>query len=215
MKRLLLLVAALAIVALLIQPASAQTPNPNPISLGFRAGLNLGSASFNPDLAADESKSMRTGLAAGGYGEIGVAEGLFVTLEALYVQGGVKVTRSNVEFTDKLDVIDIPLSLKYKFAIEGSPVKPFIFAGGDLGIVAKAETETPDTTFDTKDSTESMSYGVHFGAGVQFEISPGVDVFVDGQYGLGLKNMNKSTIEPVEIKPTNIAILAGVIFRIN
>ena len=215
MKRSLVLVAVLAVVALLVQPASAQAPNPNPISLGFRAGMNMGSASFSPDLPSEVSKSMRTGFAAGGYGEIGVAEGLFVTLEALYAQGGVKLTAGGADETTKFDFIQIPVSLKYKFNLEGSTVKPFVFAGGDLGITAKAEVESGSTTLDIKDSVESMSYGVHFGAGVQFEVSPGVDVFVDGQYGLGLKNLNKSTTNTEEIKPTNIGILAGVAFKIN
>ncbi len=215
MRNFLLVIAALALVALLVVPTSAQTPNPNPISLGFRAGMNLGSATFsNPDLPSEISKSMRTGLSAGGYGEIGVAEGLFVTLEALYTQGGVKLSEAGAEATTKFDFIQIPLSLKYKFNLEGSSVKPFIFAGGDLGITAKAEVESGSTTEDIKDSVESMSYGVHFGAGVQFEVSPGVDVFVDGQYGLGLKNLSKSA-DGQEIKPTNIGILAGVAFKIN
>jgi opacity protein-like surface antigen len=200
-----------ALLALLIQPLSAQSTNP--IEIGSRLGLNMGNASLTPDVSAPASKSMRTGFAAGLYSEFGVAEGFAITAEALYNQGGYKITSGGSEATVKFDQILVPISGKYKFAIENSTVRPFIFGGGDVGFTAKAEYEAGGTSTDVKDSVESVDFGVHFGAGVEFEISSGVDLFFDGRFGVGLKDIVKNSA--IEAKPWNIGILMGVSFRAN
>jgi len=208
----LLLIAAVAV------PVQAQ-PVANPIYLGVRGGLNLGQASFTPDPGSGVSKGFRTGIAGGLFADFGVSSSFFVDAEVLYTQGGVKFSLGSAEDNIKVDELNIPITAKYKFAMEGSNVKPYVFGGGDLGFVMKAEEEQKnipgqaDTTADIKDQIESMDYGIHFGAGVEIEVSPGVNVFLDGRYGLGLKDLAKST--SVEVKPWNIGVLLGVSWRVN
>jgi len=212
MKRFLPVLIVLLLVAALAVPLQAQ-PVVNPISLGARAGLNLGQASFTPDVPSGVSKSFRTGIAGGLYADFGVSPSFFIDAEVLYSQGGVKVSGGGGEATIKIDEIQIPISAKYKFPIEGSTVKPYVFGGGDIGFVMKAEVEAGGATADIKDSTESLDYGVHFGAGVEFEVSPGVNVLVDGRYGLGLKDVDKTSGS--EAKLWGIGVLLGVSFRVN
>lgn len=210
MKKILILTAVIILVSL-----SVYGQTTNPIYLGARAGLNLGNATLDPDVASGASKSARTGIAAGAYSEFGVAEGLAITAEALYVQGGFKESESGFEGTFKWDAITVPVNLKYKFAIQNSQVKPFIFGGGNVAFTMKSEFENPDgSTTDYKDSTESVGFGLQFGAGVEYEVSPGVNLFLDGQYGLGLKNLDK-TSGGQSIKPTDIAIMLGLSFKVN
>jgi opacity protein-like surface antigen len=204
MKKVLVILFVLLLVPMVATQAQ------NPMYFGARAGLNLGNASVTPDLA---SKSMRTGLAAGVYGEFGIAQNFAVTLEALYNQGGLKTTVSGVDITWKIDEILIPISAKYFFPMENSAMKPFVFGGVDLGFVAKAEAEAGGVAVDIKDQLESMDFGVHFGAGVGYEISPGTTLFLDGRYQLGLKDVAKDAT--MEVKPNNIGIMAGVSFKIN
>jgi opacity protein-like surface antigen len=211
MNRFLLIATAVVLVAIMAQPAAAQSTNP--IMLGLRAGLNLGNASLSPDLPAGVSKSNRTGIVGGGYAEFGVAEGVFITGEVLYLQGGLKETFGSTEGTGKFDFLVIPISAKYKFNIENSMVKPFIFAGPNIGLRMKAEFDSGGQTEDVKDSTESFDFGIHFGAGVEYEVSPGVNIFLDGRYGLGLKDIDKTSGS--EAKARNISIMAGVSFKVN
>jgi opacity protein-like surface antigen len=209
MKKLILVL----MLAFLVQFMTAQTSNP--MYFGARAGMNLGNVSLSPEnyFGSGVSKSMRTGLVAGAYGEFGIVQDFAITVEALYLQGGFKLSAGGGEATLKVDEFVIPVSGKYKFAIENSAMKPFIFAGGDIGFTAKSEVESGGQTQDQKDSTESMDIGIHFGVGVEYEVSPGVNLFIDGRYAIGLKDMAKPT--DVEMKPTNIAIMAGVSFKIN
>ena len=181
--------------------------------------MNLGQASFTPDPGSGVSKGFRTGIAGGLFADFGVSNSFFVDAEVLYAQGGVKFSLGSAEDNIKVDEVNIPISAKYKFPMEGSNIKPYVFGGGDIGFVMKAEEEqknipgTADTTADIKDQIESVDYGLHFGAGVEFEVSPGVNVFLDGRYGLGLKDVAKST--SVEVKPWNIGVLLGVSWRVN
>ncbi len=209
MKKALVLLAMILLVSLSMQ---AQTAT-NPIYIGARAGMNLGNVSLNPDLPSGVSKSSRTGLAAGIYAEFGIAEGLAITAEGLYSQEGVKLSAGGSDETWKVDFVKVPVNLKYAFNVPNSTVKPFVFGGGHVGFVAKGETEFGGTTNDIKDSLESVSFGLQFGAGVSFEVSPGVNLFVDGQYILGLKNVSKYAGQ--EIKPWDIGIMVGCAFKVN
>ena len=211
MKNTIQVVAVVIAFAVMALPLHAQTAV-NPINLGVKGGLSLGQASLTPDVPAGVSKSFRTGFSGGLYSDFGVAEGVFIDVEAFYQQGGLKLSSGGAEATIKLDDIQVPVSVKYKFPIQGSTVKPYVFGGGDVGFSAKAESESGGATVDIKDSTESVNYGVHFGAGVEFEVSPGVNIMVDGRYNLGIKDIDKTA---GEAKPWGIVVLAGVSWRIN
>ena len=218
MKTFLPVFVVMLLIAVLAGPLQAQ-PAANPIYLGARAGLNLGNASLTPDPGSGISKGFRTGISGGLFADFGVSSSFFVDAEVLYTQGGVKLSMGSAEQALKIDEVQIPVSAKYKFPMEGSNVKPYVFGGADIGFVAKAEVQntgvpgSTDTTYDVKDQVESTDYGVHFGAGVELEVSPGVNVFLDGRYGLGLKDIDKGTTS--EAKLNNIGILLGVSWKVN
>lgn len=211
MKKFVPLLMMILLLAVAVPQVRAQAPNP--IFLGARAGVNMGQLSLTPDVPSGVSKSFRTGIAGGLFADIGVAEAFFIDIEALYLQGGVKFTGGGGEATVKLDDIVIPVSGKYKFPIQNSTVKPYVFAGGDIAFNMKAESEAGGVSVDIKDSVESLNYGAHFGAGVEFEVSPGVNLFFDGRYNIGFKDVDKRASS--EAKPWGIAILAGVSFKAN
>jgi opacity protein-like surface antigen len=206
-----MLVVVVLVVLAIAMPAQAQmSQSASQISLGVRAGANLGNFSLSPE-PSGVSKSARTGLVAGAYGEIGVAPSLFITIEALYSQGGYKISAGSVEATAKIDDISVPVSLKYKFPMENASWMPFVFAGANVGFNSKAEVEVGGSSTDIKDQVESTDFGIQLGAGAEFEISPGTKLFIDGRYGLGLKDRDKSS---TEAKGQNIGIMAGVSFAI-
>jgi opacity protein-like surface antigen len=207
-------------VCLLVQPVSAQVEKP--VSLGVVGGLNFGNASFDPDLLSGYSKSVRTAIAVGGAAEFGVAEGLFVTGEALYAQRGVKVSvqnpfgGGNIDGTFKLDYIYIPVSLKYKFNIPDSKVTPYIFGGPSIAFNTKSELEVTSSsgtsTMDNKDSTESVDFAAHLGAGIEIQASPQISIFLDGRYSLSFSDADKEVDQ--SIKGRNIVVLGGVKFKL-
>jgi hypothetical protein len=207
MKKFAYFVVALALLSL---ACGCSTYAQTPINVGFRAGLNLGNATLDPDVPSGVDKSFRTGLIAGGYGELGFAEDMFVTAEILYVQEGMTFSAGGTDVTYKLDYLEIPLAFKYKFALENSQFKPFVLAGPVIGINMSAKEE--DT--DIKDYVESTMFGLQFGVGAQYQLDPSMALLLDGTFGYGLTNVAKDMGDQ-KINPWSIGIKAGLIFSVN
>lgn len=232
MKRSLLLL--LTALAFWVAAQSVQAQTSTPVILGVKGGLNLGNASLSPDLPSTYSKSDRSGILAGGYAEFGVAEGLYITGEVLYAQMGLKFSvpasslgvpvSGSADVTQKVDYIDVPISLKYKFPIPESSVRPYVFGGPSFGFNVNSKTleEFSGTLAqlvgqssmesDQKDSTKTLDVEGHLGVGVEFEASSNVLVFVEGRYSMGFTNVSKAASQ--EAKPRNIMIMGGVGFRL-
>jgi opacity protein-like surface antigen len=222
------------------QSVQAQTSVPvmsTQVSLGVKGGLNLGNATLSlpPDFPTQYSKSNRNGIVAGGYVEFGIAEGLYITGEVLYAQMGVKLSvpasvvagvavGGTVDVTEKADYIHVPISLKYKFPIPESIVRPYIFVGPSvsLNVSSKFLTEysgqiaqyvSPTSSEeDEKDSTKSVDIAAHAGAGVEIAVSSSVSLFVDGRYSMSFTNATKAA--QTDIKARNIMIMGGVGFKL-
>jgi opacity protein-like surface antigen len=235
MKRSLLLL--LTAFAFWVAAQSVQAQTSTPVILGVKGGLNLGNASLSlpPDFPTPYSKSNRNGIVAGGYAEFGIAEGLYITGEALYAQMGAKVSvpasvaagvaiGGTVDATEKADYIHVPVSLKYKFPIPESIVRPYIFIGPSVsfnvsskflveysGQIAQYVSPTSREE-DQKDSTKSVDIAAHAGAGVEIAVSSNVSLFVDGRYSMSFTNASKSA--DVDIKARNIMIIGGVGFKL-
>jgi opacity protein-like surface antigen len=217
------------------QSVHAQTSTS--VILGVKGGLNLGNASLSlaPDVLPQYSKSNRSGILAGGFAEFGIAEGLYITGEVLYAQMGVKLSvpasvlagvpvGGSVDLTDKSDYIHVPISLKYKFPIPESIVRPYIFVGPSVSfnVSSKVLTEytgqiaqyvSPTSSEeDEKDSTKSVDIAAHAGAGVEIAVSSNVLLFVDGRYSMSFTNASKTA--DVEEKARNIMIMGGVAFKL-
>jgi opacity protein-like surface antigen len=242
MKKHALLLLVLLALWVSIQPVQAQSSTP--VLLGVKGGLNLGNASLSlpQDFPTDYSKSNRSGILAGGFAEFGIAEGLFITGEVLYAQMGVEVSApilvttpfspdpvsGTVNVKEKADYIHVPISLKYKFPIPESIVRPYIFVGPSISFNVSSKTLQEysgqvvqylpllgiptSTEEDTKDSTKSVDVAGHLGAGVEFEVSSNVLLFVDGRYSMSFTNASKVT--DVGFKARNIMITGGIGFRL-
>jgi opacity protein-like surface antigen len=230
--------------AFLVAAQSVQAQSSTPVILGVKGGLNLGNASLSlpPDFPTEYSKSNRSGILAGGFAEFGIAEGLFVTGEVLYAQMGVEVSApilvttpfgpepvsGTLNVKEKADYIHVPISLKYKFPIPESIVRPYIFVGPSISFNVSSKTLQEysgqvvqylplagiptSTEEDTKDSTKSVDVAGHLGAGVEFEVSSNVLLFVDGRYSMSFTNASKVT--DVDFKGRNIMVMGGVAFKL-
>jgi len=161
--------------------------------------------------------------------------------EPAYVQKGAKVdfTESDGGMTGKIEAtltanyIDIPVMLKASFG--DGPVKPYLLAGASVAFkLGDAMTEIDKVTYDGVDitseyismfgsedtlKTKSTDFILNFGGGVIIPLGK-VNIFIEGQYNLGLTDVNDETpeepddVEPT-IKTTGIQIKAGVMFPLN
>ena len=158
---------------------------------------------------------MRTGLMFGGVLSYSFSPVLGLQFEPAYVQKGSKIDASSIEqgMTIKLeatlsgDYVDIPVLFKASFG--DGPVKPYLLAGasiafllGDVKLkIDKATANGQDVTnqlpSEMKEQTvkvKSNDFILNFGGGVIIPAGQ-VNIFIEGQYNLGLTDVNDETPE--------------------
>jgi hypothetical protein len=198
--------------------------------IGIIGGLNVANLDADFDEAVEVSSSTVFGV--GGVLDLRLSENFSLHLQPMYLQKGARVTDTvdKIEFPFKYAFLELPVFLKAEF---GSAVRPYIMAGPTVGYLLSAELEGEYSglTFkgDMKEVTESIDFGLGFGAGVSYPIST-VSIFVEGRYTLGLSNMQKGGTFEISAGPIveeitwdkdvdayknrGIQIMAGVTFAL-
>jgi hypothetical protein len=150
----------------------------NKSNAGLKFGYNLAAVSFD----GETETGQRHGFHAGFYGESFLAEVIALQVELLYSQQGYELRDNGGTFTQKLDYINMPLSLKIypndNFYLEAGPQ-----AG--LAINHKEEFDSNFSLFNTSQEFEPQRFdwGVNFGAG--FKTDSGVSLGVRYHLGMG------------------------------
>ncbi len=209
------------------------------VQLGLQAGANFGDVTLDPIPEGVET-STRTGLLIGGVLFYSFLPILGLQVEPAYVQKGAKVDNSFTEDGDDIklertlnaDYIDIPVLLKASFG--NGPVKPYLLAGATIAFKLDAKFEVDKATVNGVDVTsqipseemaelekievKSTDFILNFGGGIIIPLGQ-VNIFIEGQYNLGLSDVNDETPEPGDVEPTikttGIQIKAGVMFPLN
>ncbi|MFV0248377.1 MAG: porin family protein [Tenacibaculum sp.] len=211
--RKLLLIAIIAI---------GYTVNAQDIHFGAKAGLNV--SILKGDDIPEDAKS-RISFHLGGVVEFKLSEKFSLQPELIYsVQGskwlnleglnyvdenGINVTASDVDFTLKLDYINIPLIAKY-YVTEGLSLE----AGPQIGInvVSEGEVKTQgvSTTVDLKElgaEIKSTDFSLNLGAG--YKLKNGLNFGV--RYNLGLTSISDSN-EDEDVKNEVFQFSVGYFF---
>ena len=144
---------------------------------GIKAGYNLAAVQYD----GDAETGQRSGFHVGVYGESYISEFASIQIEALYSQQGYQIETDGGTFTQKLNYINLPLSLKLY------PVSAFYLEAGPQIGYAISHKETYDSNFNLFDTSQefepnNFDYGVNFGAGFKTDS----DVTIGVRYHLGL-----------------------------
>jgi hypothetical protein len=165
---------------------------------GLKAGLNLANLSGD-DAGSPDSK---TAFAFGGFFAYQFSPMFAIQPEIYYSMKGatdnMTFEGSTVDITYTFDYIEIPLLLKFMIPIQGSNIKPAIFAGPHVAIntTAKVKAEYQgDSDEDDIDDFKSTEFGLQFGGGVGFPVGKG-ELGFDIRYIMGL-----TTLFDVEADP--------------
>jgi opacity protein-like surface antigen len=227
MKKFFVLLLA-SLLTFLVSPTDAQ------VKLGLQAGINLADVSVDP-LPTGWETSMRTAFMVGGIFNYNFSPILSLQAEPAYIQKGAAVDATttedgmNIKFeaTYSANYIDVPVLLKASFGNE--QVKPFLLAGASVAIllgdvkitIDKATVGGQDVTSQIpssdKEQTQkgkSTDFVLNFGGGVMIPVAQQVDIFVEGQYNLGLTNVNDEPNDDTKIKTRGIQIKAGALFSL-
>jgi hypothetical protein len=186
----------------------------DPVTIGVKAGVNVANASVNPALPADFSKSSRTGFIGGISAELKLAEPLSLQLETLYTQKGFEVSGATssagtrATATYKFDYVEVPLTLKATFG--SGPIRPYVFAGPNVGFRVAAKAAVPGGSVDFKDETKLNDVALDFGAGIVYQVDAKTALVFDVRYSLGLTNVITGGDPGSSSKSRDVKLLFGV-----
>ncbi|MGQ1891112.1 porin family protein [Thermophagus sp. OGC60D27] len=151
---------------------------------GIKAGVNIS------NYGGDDGDGMDSRLVPlfGGFARFNLSDNMSFQPELLYSMKGAKgsgeVEGINVDVTEKLSYIDVPLMLKF-YVSEGFNFQ----AGPQLSFLLSAEGEFKgggvSVTEDYKEYMKSVDFGLNLGAGYEFDFGFGIDF----RYNMGLTNI--------------------------
>jgi len=200
--------AGTCVILALIAVGTSQAQSPA-IGGGVKGGPNF--STISGDIDTGVSKSVRTGLAIGGFLVMPNMGMLAFEPEFFYSMEGVKISAKDggVTFdgTAKVDVIRIPLLLRVGPAARGG----YLLVGPSIDFITRAKQSlssppnTPDEDF--KDDLKSAVTSVVVAAG--YKAGRGL---VEGRYVAGIQDVNKSGSSSTVNKNRSFTILFGVAY---
>ncbi len=201
--------------------------------IGPIGGVNLANITLDPTEAGTDFNT-KIGFAGGVMMVYNFSPIFALLIEPAYMQKGSSVKSS---FTDEgnnftadqtisANYIDVPLLFRASFG--NGNVKPYLLAGGSVGyLFGDAKLKIDKITMNGNDVTsqfpsdrreqtlliKSLDIGLNFGAGVSFLLKS-VILFLEGQYNIGLTDINDDPTDNAKAKTKGIQIKAGVLFEI-
>ena len=189
--------------------------------VGPIVGINFSSTSISPDpvYPAGYTKGGRTMIMFGAQAEVGFAKMFYIVLQPTYEGKGYQISGPAGSSTIAVNELDLPLLFKVKF-LQGV-IRPYAFAGPDLGFVLTATRSYSITGLnrpdeDLKSNTASTDFAIDFGGGAEYNVMPKMGITLDVRYSLGLSNMANPPAGAASQtdKGAGFQILAGVMFHI-
>ncbi|MCC6995702.1 MAG: PorT family protein [Deltaproteobacteria bacterium] len=194
-----LIVAGLVVVALLSQASTARAE----VRLGLGLGVNSSWYSVSPEPPSLDGK---TGVIAGGFLEVGLSRMFAVQPGLRYTQKGF----ASAGYDQTEHYVEVPLLVKAQFRATAK-VLPYVIAGPNLGYEAASyySVLAAGVLF------EKLDVALDLGAGVTFEVSPRLNVFLQSCVSLGLVNVVDTSEHPdTSASSRGIQVSGGVSIRL-
>ena len=171
-------------------------------------GLNL--SKYKNITGSDFQHSYKMGFLAGIGFEKKITQKILLEFDLLYFQKGSKTESNDFPYLKseyKLNVISIPVLLRYQFLYDSSP---YVLAGLEVSSVISHEKKLEgQDLIDLEDTTDSTDFGYLFGCGYQIELQEDLFFFIEARYHFGDRNIAKNVIGLV-IKTNVILIVVGL-----
>ena len=196
------------------------------VNVGFLGGVNIANLSGEDEDGTELDFNSRTGIGIGGMVDVVLNENLSLVFQPMYLQKGATQTEAGMDFTWKSNYIEVPVLLR--ITLGSGSTRPYLMGGANVGFLMSSDLEVEigafSAGFDAKDLMESTDFGVAIGGGVLFQLE-NLNIFVDGRYNLGLKDIFKGgeisfegeteEIPNAEVKTNGIQIMGGIIIPLG
>ena len=229
MKKLIVLISAF-LLTFLVSSLNAQIKN---IKLGLQGGSNFATNGMDPT-PTGQDVGIRTGLLFGGIFNYSFSPMFSLQIEPAYIQRGssLDVTTMINGMTQKsegsrsVNYLDIPVLVKASFG--AGKVKPFAVAGvsaafllGDAKYTIDKVTQngqdiTNQLSSDQKENTlktKSTDFLLNVGGGVTIPVGK-ADIFIEGQYNLGIIDLNDNPEINTVIVNGGLQLKVGALFSL-
>lgn len=177
------------------------------MQIGSRAGLNIANTKGDDANIGDTDLDSRTGFNGGIFFMYQFSDLFAIQPEVYYTMKGATLNINSFDFTFSVDYIEVPVLLKLIIPVDGSNIRPSIFAGPSVGFnttaKVKVEFDGESEEEDVKDDIKSTDFGIVFGGGVGIMIGKN-ELGFDIRYILGLSTIDDSP-DNLDIKSTVIS----------
>jgi hypothetical protein len=192
---------AMALMVFIMVPLTAQ------LTVGGFIDFNIAGISVNPG-GDDEDYSSFFGVGVGGIVTYPLTNELALQAEPMILQKGGKVTEFDETLTLKILYFEIPIFLRYNFAVSESYL-PYVILGPNLGFRTSAKGVFPDgSSSDATDEFSVIDLGLGLGGGVEVPLGSLI-VFGETRYVFGLNDINAESGEST-VKNRGLQLLFGV-----
>jgi hypothetical protein len=145
----------------------------------------------------------RLGFAGGMFVTLDLLPGLSIQPEVIFTQKGAAAEDADVDWTLRLDYIDIPVLARLDVGAAG--VRAYLFGGPSFNVNIRARTTVDGDDEDIGDDVEKREIAVVAGLGLQVG-----KFLVEGRWTEGVKNISKDPEE--DLRTRSFAIMAGLRF---
>jgi hypothetical protein len=195
--------------ALFAAPVQAQS-----VELGFKGGLNLATWGGSDTMDGDR----RPGVVAGGFLAFALGPHLSIQPEFLYSSKGARLRDAGWTDTFMQDYLELPVLARFDIPIEGSALRPSLFAGPALAFELRCDIHsTSDSQTDELScsdyglDTKSVDMGLVLGGGLGL-VRNGMRLGLEVRYTLGMVSFPDGDLDDFDLKHRVLGIMATIAF---
>ena len=153
--------------------------------------------------------------------EVGSSDSWSLVFQPRYAEKGAKASGPLGSILIAID--EMELAVLFKERLLAGPVRPFVFAGPNLGFVLSAEQNIhfpPDEpTSENLMQRTHTNFSVSCGAGIDFAITPGFTITANADYSFGIVSVLSAAwfmeSPRVTTEASGFQFLFGALIRVN
>lgn len=188
----------LAVVAMMVSAATFAQNEAGQITIQPKVGVSI--ANITDAVGADP----RIGLAAGAEFEYGLTDNIGLSAGVLYSMQGAKASEESVDYTLKLDYLNVPILANF-YVAKGLALKLGVQPGFKLSSKVKGEASGVTAELEVEDGVKSIDLSIPVGLSYQYQ-----NIVFDARYNWGVTKI----IDDADSKNSVFQITVGYKFSL-
>lgn len=188
----------LAVVAMMVSAATFAQNEVGQLTIQPKVGVNI--ANITDAVGADP----RIGLAAGAEFEYGITDNIGLSAGVLYSMQGAKASEESVDYTLKLDYLNVPILANF-YVAKGLALKLGVQPGFKLSSKVKGEASGVTAELEVEDGVKSVDLSIPVGISYQYQ-----NLVFDARYNWGVTKI----IDDADSKNSVFQITVGYKFSL-